>query len=71
MTKKKTAKTDEPKKTLLELVLESPIRYASIIMNLSREGLLGQLEEEKEKHSYGLPIKPSMTQSEFDKIMEE
>jgi len=71
MAKKKTKETKEPKKTLLELVMESNVRYASIIMNLSREGLLGQLEEEKEKYNYGLPITPSLTQAEFDKIVEE
>jgi len=47
MAKKKTKETKEPKKTLLELVMESNVRYASIIMNLSREGLLGQLERKR------------------------
>lgn len=72
MTKKKktTSKQTSEKFTLVELVSNSDLHYPLIIMNLSRAGLLQQYEEEKE--AFGrLDIEPSMTQAEFDKIMED
>jgi hypothetical protein len=70
-TKKKTAskKTSEKKFTLVELVAGSDLHYPLIIMNLSRAGLLEQYENEKE--AYGtLDIEPTITEAEFNKIME-
>lgn len=70
MTKNTTKK--EPKKTakkytLLELVNESEIKPSIISMELSRKGLLKQLEYEINNPK--LDIKPSMTKTEFNKIM--
>lgn len=69
MTKKKTSKKTSEKFTLVELVSNSDLHYPLIIMNLSRAGLLQQYNEEAE--AYGrLDIEPSMTEAEFNKIME-
>lgn len=69
MTKKTKKETSEEKFTLVELVSNSDLHYPLIIMNLSRAGLLRQYEEEVE--AYGrLDIEPSMTLTEFNKIME-
>lgn len=65
---KKKKETSE-KFTLVELVNNSDMHYPLIIMNLSRAGLLEQYE--KEVKAYGiLDIEPSMTEAEFNKIME-
>lgn len=72
MTKKKTTtKTSTGEKfTLVELVQSSDLHYPLIVMNLSRAGLYEQYEEELK--AYGrLDIKPTMTQAEFNKIMED
>ena len=70
MTKSKKKKETAEKFTLVELVENSDLHYPLIIMNLSRAGLLQQYEEEKE--AFGrLDIEPSMTQAEFDKLMED
>lgn len=69
MTKKTKKETSEEKFTLVELVSNSDLHYPLIIMNLSRAGLLGQYEEEVEAHGR-LDIEPSMTLTEFNKIME-
>lgn len=69
MTKKKTSKKTSEKFTLVELVSNSDLHYPLIIMNLSRAGLLQQYNEEAE--AYGrLDIEPTMTEAEFNKIME-
>lgn len=69
-TKKSTAKTSSEKFTLVELVQSSDLHYPLIVMNLSRAGLYEQYEEELK--AYGrLDIKPTMTQAEFNKIMED
>ena len=68
--KKKKTETSKEKFTLVELVSNSDLHYPLIIMNLSRAGLLEQYEEEAE--AYGrLDIEPSMTEAEFNKIMED
>ncbi len=69
MTKKTKKKTSEEKFTLVELVSNSDLHYPLIIMNLSRAGLLRQYEEEVEVYGR-LDIEPSMTLTEFNKIME-
>lgn len=70
MTKKSTKKkTSAEKFTLVELVANSDLHYPLIIMNLSRAGLLEQYETEKEAFGI-LDIEPSMTEAEFNKIME-
>ena len=70
MTKaKKKKETPEDKFTLVELVQSSDMHYPLIIMNLSRAGLLEQYEKEKE--TFGIEdITPTMTETEFNKIME-
>lgn len=69
MTKKKKEETSKEKFTLVELVNDSDLHYPLIIMNLSRAGLLEQYETEVE--AYGrLDIEPTMTLTEFNKIME-
>ena len=70
MTKSKKKDETSEKFTLVELVDNSDMHYPLIIMNLSRAGLLQQYEEEKE--AFGrLDITPSMTEAEFNKIMED
>ncbi|WP_296789915.1 hypothetical protein [uncultured Methanobrevibacter sp.] len=69
MTKKTKKETSEEKFTLVELVSNSDLHYPLIIMNLSRAGLLRQYEEEVEVYGR-LDIEPSMTLTEFNKIME-
>lgn len=68
MTKSKK-KTASEKFTLVELVEKSELHYPLIVMNLSRAGLLKQYKKEKENSGI-VDIVPSMTQEEFDKIME-
>lgn len=70
MTKaKKKKETPEDEFTLVELVQSSDMHYPLIIMNLSRAGLLEQYEKEKE--TFGIEdIAPTMTETEFNKIME-
>lgn len=63
---KKTPKIIEEKKTLLELVQASDLKPSQISMELSRVNLLKQLEYE---NCTNQNITPSLTQSEFDKIM--
>lgn len=70
MTKKSKKTKSEEKFTLLELVEKSELHYPLIIMNLSREGLLEQYENELEANGV-LDIEPSMTEAEFNKIMED
>lgn len=65
-TKKETAK--EEKFTLVELVKNSDLHYPLIVMNLSRAGLLQQYESEVEAQGK-FDIEPTMTLSEFNKIM--
>ncbi len=70
MTKtKKKKETPEDKFTLVELVQSSDMHYPLIIMNLSRAGLLQQYEEEKQAQGID-DLTPSMTEAEFNKIME-
>jgi len=70
MTKpKKKDKTSKEKFTLVELVSNSDLHYPLIVMNLSRAGLLKQYEEEVEAQGR-LDIEPTMTEAEFNKIME-
>ena len=70
MTKTSKKKTSEEKFTLVELVKNSDLHYPLIVMNLSRAGLLEQYEKEKE--AFGrLDIEPTMTEAEFNKIMED
>lgn len=56
------------KKTLKELVEESNIHYPKIILMLSANNLLKQYEYELHTNEY---VKPSMTESEFKKIIGE
>ena len=69
MTKTKKKETSEEKFTLVELVKNSDLHYPLIVMNLSRAGLLQQYEKEVEEECI-FDIEPSMTLTEFNKIME-
>ena len=71
MTKKQKKKeaTSEEKFTLIELVNNSNLHYPLVIMNLSRAGLLGQYEKEVEAEGI-FDIEPTMTLTDFNKIME-
>jgi len=69
MSKSKKKETSDEKFTLVELVASSDVPYPRIIMNLSKEGLLQQFEEEVSV--YGKEdITPSFTEAEFKKIAE-
>lgn len=69
MVKKKKKETSEEKFTLVELVNKSDMHYPLIVMNLSRAGLLEQYEKEVEEEGK-FDIEPTMTLTEFNKIME-
>ena len=56
------------KKALKELVEESNIHYPKIILMLSANNLLKQYEYELHTNEY---VKPSMTESEFNKLIGE
>lgn len=64
--KKQPRKSAGKKQTLRELVAASDLSGPKICMELSRAGLLKQLEFEQKTNR---PVKPSITQAEFDKIM--
>ena len=69
MSKTKKKETSDEKFTLVELVASSDVHYPRIIMNLSKEGLLQQFEQELSV--YGKEdIEPSITKAEFKKIAE-
>ena len=72
--KKKTTTTKtkkEEKQILLDLVESSDLKLTSVVMDLSRADLLDQYYEEREARAKGIPITSSITQKEFDKLMEE
>ena len=76
MAKKKETKEDKPKKEsskekecLIDLVTESSIPFYRIVMDLSRAGLDTQLEEEVQLRRLGKTIEPTITKSEFNKII--
>ena len=69
MTKTQKKQSSAKKFTLVELVSNSDLHYPLIIMNLSRAGLLEHFEKEQEASGI-LDIEPSMTEAEFNKIME-
>lgn len=71
MTKKQKKKeeTSGEKFTLIELVKNSNLHYPLVIMNLSRAGLLEQYEKEVEVEGI-FDIEPTMTLTDFNKIME-
>ncbi len=74
MTKKDTKKTTSKKKAekyaLIDLIQQSQTPYPQIMMNLHKEGLVQQYEQEQELKAYGCPIKPTLTLEEFKKIVE-
>lgn len=63
---KKEPKIIEEKKTLLELVNECDLKASQITLELSRVNLLKQFEYES---STNQNVEPSLTPSEFNKIM--
>lgn len=73
MTNKKTKTTkktkEEPLLVLSDLVENSKEDYAIIIGCLVESGLYSQYERELELKKYNLPIKASITQTEFDEII--
>lgn len=68
---KSTKKQNKDKKTLVDLVQASDINKASIVMDLSMNGLLDQYREELNLKKQGVPITPSLTEDEFKKIIGE
>lgn len=73
-TSKKTKvkkKSNLPLRTLIELVEESDIRRKDIIVRLARHNYLAQFYEEEEKRKIGYPIKPTINEDEFKKIIGE
>ena len=71
-TPKKTSpngKSKEEKKTLLELVKSSNKSDTLIIMELSRNGYLTQFYTEEKRVLNGLEVEPTITESEFKKII--
>lgn len=68
-TKKSTKKDTTGKKTLIELVDESGVSLTSIVMDLSMNGLSDQYDEEVALKKAGMPIVPSITETEFKKII--
>lgn len=69
--KKTEKKAKEEKQVLLDLVEQSPIKLYKLVMNLSNANLLKQYEEEKALRKLGVSIDPTITEKEFNKIMEE
>lgn len=76
MAKKKETKEDKSKKEsskekecLIDLVTESSTPFYRIMMDLSRTGLDTQLEEEARLRRLGQSIEPTITKSEFNKII--
>ena len=72
MTKKKEEKeTTKPSSTkkecLIDLVSKSEVPFWKMMMDLSRTGLDKQLEEEIKLRQLGEPVKPTITQAEFNK----
>ncbi|MBQ6220027.1 MAG: hypothetical protein IJH63_00345 [Methanobrevibacter sp.] len=67
-TTKKTTKNAD-KKILVDLVQASDVRLTSIIMDLSKHGLIDQYYEELANKQKGLPNTPSITEAEFKKII--
>lgn len=65
----KTKKADNGKYVLSDLVLESDVKYTKIILELSRVGLLKQYNEELSLRGQ-VDLTPSITKSEFDKIID-
>ena len=62
-------KSKEEKKTLLELVKSSKKSDTLIIMELSRNGYLTQFYTEEKRVLNGLEVEPTITESEFKKII--
>ena len=71
MTKNKSkSKKEEVKKyALIDLVSDADKPYFHIILELSRAGLDKQLEEEIELVNMGLPVKKSLSKSDFEQIL--
>ena len=68
---KKNSKKDEEKKTLVELVESSNVKFTSIVMDLAEHDLLNQYREELEAQEKGITIIPSINEAEFKKIIGE
>lgn len=66
---KETTKSSSKKESLIDLVNESEVPFFRMMMDLSRTGLDKQLEEEIRLTILGEPIKKTMTQAEFNKIL--
>lgn len=66
---KKTNKPKEELKTLIELANNSDIDRFTLIIRLNKNGYLNQFYDEELKFTDGIYIKPSITESEFKKII--
>lgn len=68
--KPKTRIKKEPKRLLIELVNESNLKKSLIVYRLTEAGLYKQYEFEKRNYQI-LDLQPSITKSEFKKILGE
>lgn len=68
--KPKTRVKKEPKRLLIELVNESNLKKSLIVYRLTEAGLYKQYEFEKRNYQR-LDLQPSITKSEFKKILGE
>lgn len=66
---KTTKKSSTQKECLIDLVTESEVPFYRIMMDLSREGLDKQLEEEAQLRRLGEEIPKTITKSEFNKMI--
>ena len=67
--KKQSKESKKELKTLYELVNDSEIDMTHIVIKLSMNGYLKQYEEEKEKIKQRNYVEPTITESEFKKII--
>ena len=65
----KKKKSKEELKVLYDLVEASGIEFLSIIMDLSKNGLVDQYYTEEKLREKGIPITPTITEAEFKKII--
>lgn len=63
-----TKSPKQDKKTLVELVEASNVHFPKLILMLSSHGLLHQYEYESTTNEH---VEPSMTESEFKKLVGE
>lgn len=65
----KKKKSKDELKVLYDLVKASDVGFLSIIMDLSKNGLLNQYYTEEKQREKGIPLIPTITEAEFKKII--